>query len=1356
MPRSYEVILFSLMILFVLSASAQQTSNYELRLVPAPAKVVIDGDLSDWDLSGEILMCYDLSTLLDTHSVRVAGMYDDQYLYLSFRFKDKTPMLNHIDPKTRPGEGWKADCAQLRFLTDWDVPIHIDAYYYTDEKRPVIYIQYADLGSNKIQKVIPDGIEAGCQMAFKVDKDGKGYTQEMAIPWKLLRPSGEAYKPGESFRLGIECFWGDATASRWPEHRLTDLINPEHPQREFFWANSKAWGKAVLMKEGHLPPSPSIQQVSLIEQWIAQQYSTEGVVPIRYELPEDGYVTLVIEKSDGTRVKNLIADYPRKKGLNVDYWDGTDDDGHLVEPGEYRVRGLFHKDLDVLYEFALGNPGNPPYDDPASGRGGWLSNHAPAMAVAADEESIYVAAPVAEGATTVMRLDYNGQKQWGVGNINGGMLVSYKGYLYMLVGGPAIAWGGPPANEVAIVRFDAKTGNYANFSDGKAMHSIAQISPPEQWVKPRPPEGEVVAKHLFNAEWCQRQTMGLTAFNGKLYASLYYENKIVEVDPEEGKALGEISIPHPAGLASDGRNLYAISEKKIVKVDPDSNKITPVVEEGLSAPIGLACDSDGNIYVSDWGDAMCVKVFSPKGKLLRLIGKKGGRQLIGKYEPEGMFLPWGIAVDKRGRLWVAEYDNTPRRISVWDTKTGKLIREYCGSTWYGGAGVYINKYNPKQAFIMGNICEVDWKKGLWRVKGTLWRMTNPQAIFGLNREGLKMEVVRIKGKELLVANGSGGLFCVAELKGDYAKPLAAIGRVYALYQYGLCYQGGTKWPDIIMKNLVPDPKRLEELKQKHPSAFNGMGNQYPDVFFMLGEPGVRNHFIWVDKNGDGLVQEDEIQFFNPDEVGGLRFEMWWRSAYNPNDLTFYAVSDWNGRLRIWAIPVIRWNEVGAPVYDIKQARLVVDQPILPQPEGPSEWADSKGNVLVNHLPLQMFSKEGKLLWSYPNNWPGVHGSHTAPQAKRGRLIGPLYVMGSGELKGVGEVFCIGGNLGERYLMTTDGLYIGSVFRDCRSAPDMLPDEPKRGMSVNSTTAGGEPFGGDFFKNPIDGNFYIVGPVSGGRECAIVTRVVGLDTVRLLPVQRLVFTKEDYAKAQEMLKEKAGKQSFHNTLRIARMKKKIEGIPSYDDFDWSDPRVASWKFDPLHYARATWSYDEENLYLCFRDIRDDTPMINNGNDFHTLFKTGDALEFELRTTPNDDSKEIIPGDLRLLISVFQGNPIAVLYRYRVPGTEKPVEFASPVSTTKIDEVRILEDAKISIDRWGESYGVRVVVPLKELGFKPEPGKTYRGDFGVVYSDKSGRINELRMYWCNPVSGMVSDLASEANISPNSWGYFIVEE
>ena len=71
-------------------------------------------------------------------------------------------------------------------------------------------------------------------------------------------------------------------------------------------------------------------------------------------------MTLAIEKPDGTRVKNLLCDYPRKAGRNTDYWDGTDDAGHLVPPGDYRVRGLCRGEFDVLYAFAYGDPGNPP------------------------------------------------------------------------------------------------------------------------------------------------------------------------------------------------------------------------------------------------------------------------------------------------------------------------------------------------------------------------------------------------------------------------------------------------------------------------------------------------------------------------------------------------------------------------------------------------------------------------------------------------------------------------------------------------------------------------------------------------------------------------------------------------------------------------------------------------------------------------------------------------------------------------------------------------------------------------------------------------------------------------------------
>jgi hypothetical protein len=159
---------------------------------------------------------------------------------------------------------------------------------------------------------------------------------------------------------------------------------------------------------------------------------------------------------------------------------------------------------------------------------------------------------------------------------------------------------------------------------------------------------------------------------------------------------------------------------------------------------------------------------------------------------------------------------------------------------------------------------------------------------------------------------------------------------------------------------------------------------------------------------------------------------------------------------------------------------------------------------------------------------------------------------------------------------------------------------------------------------------------------------------------------------------------------------------------------------------------------------------------TLFKTGDAIEFELRTQPDKDDKEVIPGDLRLLVSVFEKKPVAVLYRYSVPGTTQPVPFTSPVGTTQIDRVDVLDDAQIAIDRSPTGYSVRLAVPLKDLHFSPAVGKSYRGDIGVVYSDKTGNIDELRMYWANSVTGMVNDLFTEAKIVPAIWGRFTVEE
>ncbi len=591
----------SLILVAILAAGlglAQQTENHELRAVPAPGKVVIDGKLGDWDLSGEIVCCYDLTVLKETHSVRAAAMCDAQYLYLSFRFKDPTPLVNHIDPKLEPGGGWKADAVQLRIKLDRVA--HVTAWYYTDRREPAMSIHYGLFGTNDPDtKDLDDALAAGAREAFLADPDGRGYVHEMAIPWELLARDGHALKAGDHMSLGFELFWGSVKANDWPEHRYADLVNPQRPQREFFWTTPEAWGTLTFLARGKLAPSPSIKQLADVERQAAMQYSTAGPIALRYDLPADAAVTLVVEKPDGTRVRNLFGDYPRKAGRNTDYWDGADDAGHLVPPGAYRVRGLYHRPLDAFYDFAYGNPGDPPYDN-SLGTGGWLSNHAPPMAVAAGRDRVYLTAAFAEGATAVLGADYEGRRQWGVGNINAGMPAEDGKYLYLLVGGPSVAWGGAPENEVAIVRLDAATGKHAPWPDGKSMHSIATIASWDQWFKPHRPEGELVATHGFDADWCQRQTLGLAVAGGKLYASLHFQNRVVVVDADKGVALAQIS-PRPSSRPRHRRLGRAL--RHLRQARRQANRLRPVDRGRPRRPIRT-----GRPRLRRAGQSLCLRL----------------------------------------------------------------------------------------------------------------------------------------------------------------------------------------------------------------------------------------------------------------------------------------------------------------------------------------------------------------------------------------------------------------------------------------------------------------------------------------------------------------------------------------------------------------------------------------------------------------------------------------------------------------------------------------------------------------------------------------------------------------------------
>ena len=112
--------LCSILLLSLLASCALAQGTYRnqrLFAVPVPGPVTIDGDLKDWDLSGEILTFVSAATS-DIQSARTALMYDKDALYVSLRAADPSPMMNRNDPAVNPDFGWDADAFQLRLCLD--------------------------------------------------------------------------------------------------------------------------------------------------------------------------------------------------------------------------------------------------------------------------------------------------------------------------------------------------------------------------------------------------------------------------------------------------------------------------------------------------------------------------------------------------------------------------------------------------------------------------------------------------------------------------------------------------------------------------------------------------------------------------------------------------------------------------------------------------------------------------------------------------------------------------------------------------------------------------------------------------------------------------------------------------------------------------------------------------------------------------------------------------------------------------------------------------------------------------------------------------------------------------------------
>lgn len=1295
----------AVLLLVSISAYAMQTDNRGIHAVPASKPIVIDGKLDEWDLSGQTLICYDVQSLRDVYSTEAALTYDAENLYVSLHWKDPIPMGNSHDPRYAANKGWAGDAVQMRFKTDRIS--HLTAWYFAPKQEPTLQISYGKsltepFGGGDIQLFQTQGwkLQQGVEMAFLKDADNRGYVQEMKLPWKLITNDG---KPHAQFNLGFELLWGEAD---WPVHRYADNLQPGKNSREFFWTAHDAWGPVWLEKQGNLKlPVPA---------WLKPVASEEvsGPVEIRYSLPKAARVTLAIDDpKTGRRIRNLVASAQREAGNNVEKWDGLDDDGNPVAPGEYSYKAIYHDGLHANYVMSFANPGNPTWSTP-DGHGGFYSDHTAPQAAAAAGEFVALACPMAEAGQFLIGLDLNGQRLWGLNN-----RVAFDGGRVALATDGKVLYVASEGKESLIYRVEMATGKYAPWNKTAKDTSGADYKLLELKVSDLP---GIKADPKAGANMT-----GVVLRGGVLAVALARENKIKILDAQTGDVQREYSVPAPQTVVFDEKaQPIVLSQGRLVRLtDKGSTAFSDAI---FTDGYGLTTDAQGNIYVSTRGENQNVKVLSAGGKVLREIGKRGGRPSVGRYDASGMREPAGLAVDSKNRLWVTEETMNPKRTSVWNTASGQLEKEFVGTTTYAGAGS-INPFDATMAFSDNTMYRINLASGAWQPEYSLAGGDIDQSLYQNLSDDLFPPATHSILSKIVKRGNATLIYSTSSARGA--------NEVHATLWDGKAFRSVAHFGVVAPLN----DRQMQRAKFNHP-FFAGQENKT---------------FSWIDANGDGRVQRDELTFTDLQVDGkavSLQSAYWGQLPDDEGTITYMA-RDKSGLLKdtLLQFPISGTNQFGAPIYNIASPRVLkLDQPIL-NPGSGMTLGGKDGRVYINQMPLIAIERDGRVLSSYPNRNLGVHGSHTATTPRPGYLIGPSSILGAADMgREIGEVFYLNGNLGENYLFTHDGLFIQSLFKDTRGYFD-TPLKAVHNMSMDAITAGGESFGGNFIRTS-DGKTY----VTLGTTDARVMEVTGLQTIKRLS-GKFTYTPAEYSRAQALLAQGAAKTQEPKVFTIARSTQPVTLDGKADEWpELLDDKKALLEIQETaqqRFGRVSARYDANNLYLGYRVFSTQSNLRNAGQDEKLLFKTGDVVDVMLGPSATTGQT----GNVRLLMTLMAGKPTAVLYEKSVAGTKENarVPFSSPWRTIYFDRVTRLNDVQMASGPIAGGYFVEAAIPWRVLGVQPQSGLKLRGDVGALSADAGGTQTVARRYWSNKATNLVNDVPGEADLSPELWGTFTLE-
>ena len=859
-------IVIALALVLTLAASpaswGTETEHLGMQFLPAPGKVAVDGKFDDWDLTGGILACSDVENLRDQYGVWFHTMYDAENVYVLARWIDPTP-LNH--PGAKGDFGFQGDCLQFRTVTTDAAGKERTAHWTCWRNRDGADVIDLAFGRDFKGGGIPDAKTEGAQQAFAVNSDGKGYVQEIAMPWKLITADKQPLKAGARMVVTVE---PNFTAGLNGRITIKDIFKPGvQIDRVFTFQGPYCWGFATLEKAGQLKPRPirlsdgrefavSMAAGLPVVNWagLIQSKEIPGFKSIRFSMPFDGYVSLNLFAPDGTVARQLLTCAFFAKGEHEVKWDGLTTPywrtpGQPVAPGDYTWRAIAHKGIGLRLRGWASNAGRAPWDSTLTTN--WGGDHGVPHSCTTDGEKVYLGWTGAEAGSALLACDLQGNVQWKHthGGIGGAEVVAVdNGIVYVN------KWGS------LIYRLDAKIGSYKDWQGkGSADLPIGALfatTAKEKGVK------------------APERIEGMDARHGKVYVSvLMGAGCVVVLDGATGAIQKQIDVEKPGFLRAVSSELvYVVQDRRnIVAVNPQTGAVKPVLT-GLDGAAGVTTDEQGRLYVSVQGTTQQIRVFTADGKPVGEIGRKGGRPAIGPWVQDGVLNPVGLVVDKAGKLWVAEANQTPQRFSVWKAwptegqptdaaRAGAFLKDFLGPTHYGASGGAINPRDPD--IMVGEGCE-------WRI--------DPKT-----------------GRDV----------CLGTFANDFAGN--------AFYAEG---NNGKLYLLTINSTLSQKPPRLEIRERLGDAKFALRGTI--DV-----NDKEKNTVFWADANGDEKPQPDELATY-PDRLTLTGYLGW---SLNVNaDLTLYA----SGR----QFKVAEFTKCGAPRYDVAGARKIatLDGGMLPTPD----------------------------------------------------------------------------------------------------------------------------------------------------------------------------------------------------------------------------------------------------------------------------------------------------------------------------------------------------------------------------------------------------------------------------------------